>query len=131
MRSARIEPVWPPTTGILPQGSSGIPRQAGTVFPRTSALSGISPRSSPETFPGCSTQEAADRLNRLPTSRSKQFEHVPAVGFPAVYRDFGLDAAARTGGGGRARCAAPGAAPGRVGLRAPRGQVCTARSSSV
>ncbi|MFF3863126.1 germacradienol/geosmin synthase [Streptomyces sp. NPDC002209] len=48
-----------------------------------------------ETFFGCDYRTALGVVNDLVTSRMKQFEHVLADEFPAMYRDFGLDAAAR------------------------------------
>ncbi|WP_406185928.1 germacradienol/geosmin synthase [Streptomyces sp. NBC_01006] len=48
-----------------------------------------------ETFFGCDYPTALGVVNDLMTSRMKQFEHVLANEFPAMYRDFGLDAAAR------------------------------------
>ncbi|WP_405700163.1 terpene synthase family protein [Streptomyces sp. NBC_00069] len=49
-----------------------------------------------ETFFGCDYPTALGIVNDLMTSRMKQFEHVLEHEFPAMYRDFGLDAAART-----------------------------------
>ncbi|MEV0410629.1 hypothetical protein AB0I68_07385 [Streptomyces sp. NPDC050448] len=49
-----------------------------------------------ETFFGCDYRAALGVVNDLMTSRTKQFEHVLEKEFPAMYRDFGLDAAART-----------------------------------
>ncbi|WP_369777382.1 germacradienol/geosmin synthase [Streptomyces sp. R33] len=48
-----------------------------------------------ETFFGCDYRTALGVVNDLMTSRMKQFEHVLEKEFPAMYRDFGLDAAAR------------------------------------
>ncbi|MFD5506655.1 hypothetical protein ACFWIB_02625 [Streptomyces sp. NPDC127051] len=48
-----------------------------------------------ETFFGCDYPTALGVVNDLMTSRMKQFEHVLADEFPVMYRDFGLDAAAR------------------------------------
>ncbi|MFI8275656.1 germacradienol/geosmin synthase [Streptomyces sp. NPDC085929] len=48
-----------------------------------------------ETFFGCDYPTALGIVNDLMTSRMKQFEHVLEHEFPAMYRDFGLDAAAR------------------------------------
>ncbi|MBR7837685.1 germacradienol/geosmin synthase [Actinospica durhamensis] len=44
-----------------------------------------------ETFLGCPTQEAADRLNDLLTSRLQQFEHTAVVEVPALLAESGLD----------------------------------------
>ena len=44
-----------------------------------------------ETFLGCSTQEAADRLNDLLTSRLQQFEHTALTEVPALLAGSGLD----------------------------------------
>ncbi|ROQ94820.1 hypothetical protein EDE04_1253 [Streptomyces sp. 2132.2] len=48
-----------------------------------------------ETFFGCDYRAALGVVGDLMTARMKQFEHVLADGFPAMYRDFALDAAAR------------------------------------
>ncbi|MFK0044642.1 germacradienol/geosmin synthase [Streptomyces sp. NPDC090741] len=48
-----------------------------------------------ETFFDCDYPTALGVVNDLMTSRMKQFEHVLGHEFPAMYRDFGLDAAAR------------------------------------
>ncbi|MGW4648419.1 terpene synthase family protein [Kitasatospora sp. NPDC004289] len=47
-----------------------------------------------ETFLGCSTQEAAERLNDLLTSRLQQFEHTALTEVPALLADRGMDARA-------------------------------------
>ncbi|GHE25744.1 terpene synthase family protein [Streptomyces vinaceus] len=48
-----------------------------------------------ETFFGCDYRTALGVVGDLMTARMKQFEHVLADEFPAMYRDFALDAAAR------------------------------------
>ncbi|MFJ8042098.1 germacradienol/geosmin synthase [Kitasatospora sp. NPDC096147] len=47
-----------------------------------------------ETFLGCDTQEAAERVNDLLTSRLQQFEHTALTEVPALLADRGLDARA-------------------------------------
>ncbi|MGI5352011.1 terpene synthase family protein [Streptomyces sp. CA-250714] len=47
-----------------------------------------------ETFLECGTQEAADAVNDLLTSRLQQFEHTALTELPALCADEGLDAAA-------------------------------------
>ncbi|MGP3968876.1 terpene synthase family protein [Streptomyces sp. 6N223] len=46
-----------------------------------------------ETFFGCSTQEAADAVNDLLTSRLQQFEHTALTELPPLFAETGLDAA--------------------------------------
>ena len=52
-----------------------------------------------ERFLGCSTQEAADRVNDLLTSRLQQFEHTAVTELPPVCDEYGLDPASRMGVG--------------------------------
>ncbi|WP_049572687.1 terpene synthase family protein [Streptomyces sp. SBT349] len=47
-----------------------------------------------ETFLGCSTQEAAEAVNDLLTSRLQQFEHTTLTELGTLFADHGLDAAA-------------------------------------
>ncbi|MBE9375456.1 germacradienol/geosmin synthase [Saccharopolyspora sp. HNM0983] len=50
-----------------------------------------------ERFFGCPTQQAADRVNELLTSRLHQFEHTAVVELPALLEEHGVDPAARAG----------------------------------
>ncbi len=50
-----------------------------------------------ERFLGCSTQEAADAVNDLLTSRLHQFEHTAVTELPGLFADHGLDPAAELG----------------------------------
>ena len=52
-----------------------------------------------ERFLGCATQQAADLVNDLLTSRLQQFEHTALTEVPAMCDERGLDPAARTGVG--------------------------------
>ncbi|WP_399095957.1 family 2 encapsulin nanocompartment cargo protein terpene cyclase [Streptomyces sp. BBFR2] len=46
-------------------------------------------------FFGCGVQEGLEIVNDLMTSRMREFEHILAVELPALFDEFGLDAAAR------------------------------------
>jgi germacradienol/geosmin synthase len=48
-----------------------------------------------ERFLGCDTQQAADRVNDMLTSRLQQFEHTAVTEVPSLCDDYGLDPAAR------------------------------------
>ncbi|GAA4996716.1 hypothetical protein GCM10025734_28670 [Kitasatospora paranensis] len=50
-----------------------------------------------ETFLGCSTQEAAERVNDLLTSRLHQFENTVFAELPGLFAEHGLDPAACAG----------------------------------
>jgi len=48
-----------------------------------------------ERFLGCDTQQAADRVNDMLTSRLQQFEHTAVTELPSLCDEYGLDPAAR------------------------------------
>ncbi len=48
-----------------------------------------------ERFLGCDTQQAADRVNDLLTSRLQQFEHTALTELPPLFEEHGLDPAER------------------------------------
>nr|WP_245787482.1 germacradienol/geosmin synthase [Amycolatopsis saalfeldensis] len=50
-----------------------------------------------EKFLGCSTQEAADAVNDLLTSRLHQFEHTAFTEVPGLFEEHGVDPAGRAG----------------------------------
>ena len=50
-----------------------------------------------ERFLECSTQEAAEAVNDLLTSRLHQFEHTAVTEVPALFEEHGIDPAARAG----------------------------------
>lgn len=49
-----------------------------------------------EQFLGCNTQQAADTVNDLLTSRLQQFEHTATTELPNIFIEYGLDPAAET-----------------------------------
>ena len=50
-----------------------------------------------ETFLGCTTQEAADAVNDLLTSRLQQFENTALTELPPLFAETGLDPASLRG----------------------------------
>jgi len=48
-----------------------------------------------ERFLGCDTQQAADTVNDLLTSRLQQFEHTALTEVPPLFEEYGVDPKAR------------------------------------